>query len=111
MIDRPPPPPLVGLFMLSLFVTCDLLWPVGWDFQEREAPYAKKTDGRQPSSPRDPTTTCRTRGSLAHRARRDGTFSWKARSAGSARNEPARDGEGLPAINDRRNERPCKIAP
>src|SRR3954454_7634014 len=34
MIERPPPPPLVGLFMLSLFVTCDLLWSVKWEFHK-----------------------------------------------------------------------------
>src|SRR5579872_402278 len=38
MIERPPPPPLVGLFMVSrLFVTCDLLWPVEWAFQGKPA--------------------------------------------------------------------------
>src|SRR5436190_22624556 len=44
MIERPPPPPLVGLFMLSLLVTCDLLWPVEWDFHKGRPPERRKSE-------------------------------------------------------------------
>src|SRR5262249_60507979 len=71
----------------------------------------EKTDRRQPSSPRDPTTRCRAPWVPGPPGTTRRHFLFEARSAGSLRKSLARDGEALPAINDLRNERPYKIAP
>src|SRR5262245_60436680 len=86
MIERPPPPPLVGLFMLSLFVTCDLLWPVKWEFH-KGSPVRRK-DGQTATfvapRPHDDTPRPRVPGPPGAMQRH---FLGKRRSAGLARVE------------------------